>query len=308
MRLRDIPAVLRTAAIGVAMAAAVAAHAAAQGAVPGNPNLVDLELVLAIDVSRSVDWEEANLQRGGYISAFSNPLLITAIQEGYYGRIAVTVFEWSSWGDTNVVAPWMIVGDMQSAGTLVNRLRETPVSFGQRTSISTAIEYGMALFRQNNVEGDRRVIDISGDGHNNHGRHINDAREEAVAAGITINGLPIINTNMGPGTPPLPDLDVYYKECVVGGPGSFVVVAEGFEKFAEAVTRKLILEVANLQPDGGMERFGDAKIHRAQFLQQRPIAPQNQAPLTYGPGCNVMQGGGGQQFPPGLFLPLPAPR
>ncbi len=303
MRVRDIPAVARAAAISLMVAATLAADASAQG----NQNLVDLELVLAIDVSRSVDWEEANLQRGGYISAFSNPLLISAIQEGYYGRIAVTVFEWSSWGDTNIVAPWMIVGDMQSARALVNLLRETPVSFGQRTSISTAIEYGIALFRQNNVDGDRRVIDISGDGHNNHGRHINDAREEAVAAGITINGLPIINTNPGPGTPPLPDLDVYYKECVIGGPGSFVVVAEGFEKFAEAVTRKLILEVANLQPDGGIERFGDAKIHRAQFLQHLPLAPQNQAQLTYGPSCNVTQGGGGQQFPPGLLLPL-APR
>lgn len=305
MRVRDIPAALRTAAAGLLAAAALAADAGAQAQ---NPNRVDLELVLAIDVSRSVDWEEANLQRGGYIAAFSNPLLINAIQEGYYGRIAVTVFEWSSWGDTHVVVPWMVVGDMQSAGALVNRLRDEPVSFGQRTSISTAIEYGTALFRQNNVEGDRRVIDISGDGHNNHGRHINDAREEAVAAGITINGLPIINTNPGPGTPPLPDLDVYYKECVVGGPGSFVVVAEGFEKFAEAVTRKLILEVANLQPDGGMERFAPATLQRVQFLQRRPVTPQQDAPLKYGPDCNVNQGGGGQQFPPGFFLPLPTPR
>lgn len=300
MSMRDIRTAACAAALSLLLAAGLtgSVHAQAQ-------QRVDIELVLAIDVSRSVDWDEAMLQRGGYISAFSNPLLITAIQEGYYGRIAVTVFEWSSWGDTHVVAPWMVVGDMQSANSLVRRLRDEPVSFGQRTSISTAIEYGMLLFRTNNVEGDRRVIDISGDGHNNHGRHINDVREEAIAEGITINGLPIINTNVGPGTPPLPDLDAYYKECVVGGPGAFVVVAEGFDKFAEAVTRKLILEVAGLVPANGIERFEQPKVQRAQFLQQRPMVPQQDGPLIYGPGCNVTQGGGQQQLPPGLFLPLP---
>lgn len=258
---------------------------------------VDIELVLAIDVSRSVDADEARLQRGGYIAAFSNPLLVAAIQQGYHGRIAVTYFEWASLGEVGVIAPWMIVSDAQSAANFTQILRDQRTYLGQRTSISQAIDFGVWLFSTNRVDGDRKVIDISGDGHNNHGRHINDAREEAVAQGITINGLPIINTNPGPGTPPLPDLDTYYKECVKGGPGSFIVVAEGFETFAEAVTRKLILEIAGLEPPGGIERVAPGTAQRAQFLLPRgQQGGGGDEFLRYGPHCDV-PGGGGQQLP-----------
>jgi hypothetical protein len=262
---------------------------------------VDIELVLAIDISRSVDWEEGLLQREGYISAFSNPLLLAAIKNGYHGRIAVTYFEWSTWGDVRVVAPWTVIGDAQSAAKFTDVLRRELIWQGQRTSISQAIDFGASLFALNNVEGDRKVIDISGDGVNNSGRHINDSRQEALKQGITINGLPIINTRPGPGVPPPQDLDVYYKECVIGGPGSFMVVAEGFEHFAEAITRKLILEIANLQPVG-IERFAAPKVQRAQFLQARPIAP-TEGPPRYAPFCNGPPQGGGGQLPP--LLPLP---
>jgi len=281
--------------------------------VPAAAQAVDLELVLAIDISRSVDFEEGLLQREGYIAAFSNPLLLAAIQEGYYGRIAVTYFEWASWGDVRLVAPWMVIGDAPSAAAFTDVLRRQSIWTGQRTSISQAIDFGVSLFAHNGIDGDRKVIDISGDGHNNHGRHINDARQDAVAAGVTINGLPILNTRPGPGTPPLPDLDVYYKECVIGGPGAFVVVAEGFEKFAEAITRKLILEIANLAPAGGEERVapgarhatnnGQPKVQHAQFLQPaRPGAAAPSGPLRYGPYCEGPPTGGGGQLPP--MLPL----
>ncbi len=279
-----------------ALLAAVLALAA-----PARAQPVDIELVLAIDISRSVDWEEGLLQRESYISAFSNPLLLTAIQGGYHGRIAVTYFEWSTWGDVRVVAPWTVISDKDSAARFTDVLRREMIWTGQRTSISQAIDFGVSLFARNTVEGDRKVIDISGDGLNNSGRHINDSRQEALAQGVTINGLPIINSRLGPGVPPPADLDAYYKECVIGGPGAFIVVAEGFEKFAEAITRKLILEIANLQPVG-IERFAAPKVQRAQFLNPRPITPV-EGPPRYGPFCNgPPQGGGGQLRP---LLPTP---
>ncbi len=268
---------------------------------PARAQQVDIELVLAIDISRSVDWEEGLLQREGYISAFSNPLLLKAIQEGYYGRIAVTYFEWSTWGDVRVVAPWTVISDKDSAARFTGVLRRELIWTGQRTSISQAIDFGVSLFALNNFEGDRKVIDISGDGINNSGRHINDSRQEALAKGVTINGLPIINSRLGPGVPPPADLDAYYKECVIGGPGAFIVVAEGFDKFAEAITRKLILEIAGLQPLG-IERFAAPAVQRAQFLNPRPIAPAA-GPLRYAPTCNGPPQGGGGQLPP--MLPLP---
>jgi hypothetical protein len=309
----------RRAALGMACTALVALlvtftipgsaqRAGAQGvAVPFQPNKVDVELVLAIDISRSVDWEEGLLQRKGYISAFSNPLLLAAIQEGYYGRIAVTYFEWSTWGDVRVVAPWMVIGDAPSAARFTDILRREFIWQGQRTSISQAIDFGASLFALNAVDGDRKVIDISGDGINNSGRHINDSRQEAVAKGITINGLPIINSRAGPGTPPPPDLDAYYKECVIGGAGAFIVVADGFEKFAEAITRKLILEIAGLAPEARPDQFApearEDPYVRAQFLNPRQMAPPAAAPPRYGPWCDGPPQGGGGQLPPQLPLP-----
>ena len=286
--------------LALRVAGAVAAFLTMVSLAPAQP--VDLELVLAIDISRSVDFDEGLLRREGYISAFSNPALVAAIKAGYHGRIAVTYFEWASWGETRTIAPWTVISDAKSAAAFTNILRFETIWTGQRTSISQAIDLGVGLPTRNSLAGDLKVIDISGDGHNNHGRHINDARLEALDRGITINGLPIINTNMGPGTPPLPDLEAYYKECVIGGPGSFIVVAQGFNTFAEAVTRKLILEIAGLEPPGGIERFTRPTVQRAQFLQARPVVPPADGPLRYGPHCNVFQGGGGQQMPP--MLPL----
>ncbi len=238
---------------------------------------VDLELVLAVDVSRSVDYLEAKLQREGYISAFANPILLAAIKGGYHGRIAVTYVEWSSRGQTRIVAPWTLIGDAKDADAFNHLPRTEHISFGDRTSLSGVIDLAVSMFPVNAFDGDRRVIDISGDGPNNAGGLITASRDEAVARGITINGLPIINTNGGPQQTML-DLDEYFRGCVIGGPGAFLVVAEGFEAFAEAITRKLILEIAAVEPMG-VERFT-----RAQFLpRQAPLG----APPTYAPGCDI---------------------
>ena len=227
--------------LAAALLSAAPAHAAER---------VDLELVLAVDVSRSVDYLEARLQREGYISAFANPILLDAIKGGYHGRIAVTYVEWSSRGQTRVVAPWSLIADAKSADAFNHLLRTEYISFGDRTSLSGVIDLAVSMFPVNAFDGDRRVIDISGDGPNNAGGLITTSRDEAVARGITINGLPIINpsginTNGGPQQAML-DLDDYFRGCVIGGPGAFLVVAEGFEAFAEAITRKLILEIADV--------------------------------------------------------------
>lgn len=263
---------------------------------------VDLELVLGIDVSRSVDWEESMLQREGYISAFNNPVLLAAIKGGYYGRIAVTYVEWASRGSTRIVAPWMVISDEKSAADFNNILKYEPTGWGDRTSISGIIDLAASMFRANAYDGERRVIDISGDGPNNAGGLVTWSRDDAVAAGITINALPIINTNGGPGQA-MQDLDVYFKECVIGGPGSFIVVAEGFEAFAEAITRKLILEVAGLEPHNGIERIAPASVQRAQFLSPRQAAPSVDGP-RYAPACDIGERRPGGGMTPAGVVPL----
>jgi len=175
-----------------------------------------------VDVSGSIDEEEAALQRRGYVAALQDERVLAAIRSGYHGRIAVTYVEWAG---------------AQSIGT------------GAWTSISGAIAFALERFAASPHAGRRRVIDISGDGPNNHGPFVLEARERAVKAGITINGLPIINDRPSRwGLPPFPELDLYYEDCVIGGRGAFIVVADGFEDFAASIRRKLILEIAGLHP------------------------------------------------------------
>jgi len=209
---------------------------------------VDLELVLAVDVSRSIDAEEAQMQRDGYAAAFLDQEVLSAIASGMFGRIAVTYVEWSGVPESPIV-PWTEIRDRPTAEAFSALLTAAPIASGQRTSISGAIDRGVVLFDGNGFEGTRRAIDVSGDGENNAGRLVVPARDEAVARGITINGLPIINgrPTLG-GWPQMPDLDLYYRDCVIGGPGSFLIVAEGFEDFARAIRRKLVLEIAGLSP------------------------------------------------------------
>lgn len=209
---------------------------------------VDLELVLAVDVSGSVDEEEAALQRQGYVAAVSDPEIIRAIRSGILGRIAVTYFEWAGDGWQIPVVDWTLIDSAAAARTFSKKLSHASVGSGPWTSISQAIDFGAALFGTSNFDGTRRIIDVSGDGPNNTGGLVVAARDAAVARRITINGLPIINDRFNISRAPMPNLDLYYRNCVIGGPGAFIVVAHGFRSFAKAIRRKLILEIAGIMP------------------------------------------------------------
>jgi hypothetical protein len=216
---------------------------------------VDLELVLAVDVSRSVDAEEAALQRTGYVAAFRHPSVIDAIRHGPLGRIAVVYFEWGGYGNTNLVIDWTLIKDKASAENFAHELRKSARLVARRTSISGALDIGAALLGSNDYSGKRRVIDISGDGVNNSGDLVVMARDRAIARGITINGLPILNGRESPGGyQQVANLDLYYRDCVIGGPGAFHIVARSFKDFSRAVLRKLILEIANAQPAAASSR------------------------------------------------------
>lgn len=205
---------------------------------------VDLELILAVDVSRSIDADEARLQREGYVQALTDPRVIQAIQSGVHGRIALCYVEWAGIGLQFTLIDWTLIKDHASANAFASKLSEMPIQSHSRTSISGAIDYSVKLFGRNGYEGERLVIDVSGDGRNNDGRPAHLARNEAVAKGIVINGLPIVNDRPTFGFPPDANLDVYYETDVIGGPGAFMVVARSFEQFGEAILSKLIREIA----------------------------------------------------------------
>ncbi|MEK9947398.1 MAG: DUF1194 domain-containing protein [Alphaproteobacteria bacterium] len=200
---------------------------------------VDLELVLALDSSGSVNTREFNLQLQGYIDAFRNPAVIETVTNGDAGAIAVTLLIWA--GDTNrgtrVIADWTLIDSPETADEFVEKILSTPrFMLRDGTSLSNVIETSARLFRGNGYQGNRMVIDISGDGTNNIGYEPTIARDVAVQAGITINGLAILTD--------FPDLDLYYGEQVVGGPGAFVVSAQNFHAFSAAVLNKLVREIA----------------------------------------------------------------
>jgi hypothetical protein len=235
--------------IGIAFAALAMLLAAASAASQELP--VDLELVLAVDVSGSVDKHEAEQQRIGYVAAFSDPAVAQAIQGNFHGRIAVAYVEWSGAEQQHTLIDWRLLSDERSAQALAAELAESPIVRLMYTSISGAIDYCVPMFDDNGYAGERRVIDISGDGPNNRGRPLADARAAALARGITINGLPILNDRPQPWnglTPIEMNLDRYYAEQVIGGPGAFTVVAEDYTAFREAILTKLILEIAGHAP------------------------------------------------------------
>jgi hypothetical protein len=210
---------------------------------------VDLELILAVDVSGSVDFDEAELQRKGYLSAMSDPTVIAAIRGGAHRKIAVSYVEWAGLGHYKVVVDWMVISDGPSARAFVKKLAAAPMQRAHRTSISDAIEKSIPRFAENRFDGIRRIIDISGDGANNYGNLVNDARDMAVKAGIVINGLPILSDPNTQFNPTIANLDLFFRDCVIGGPGAFHVVANGFNDFARAIRRKLILEIAGHTPE-----------------------------------------------------------
>src|ERR1700734_332950 len=209
---------------------------------------VDLLLVLAVDVSRSIDATKFQLQREGYAAAVADPHVLEAISAGRTGRIGLTFVEWSGVGAQKVVIDWMTVADADSAKSFGDRLLEAPRSFADRTSISGAIEFAMGQLDKAPYESTRRTIDVSGDGTNNAGRDVALQRDDAVAKGITINGLVILSDNPMSWNPdhtnPPGGLANYYRNNVVGGPSAFVMVAEDFNSFGQAIIKKMIAEVA----------------------------------------------------------------
>jgi hypothetical protein len=227
------------------LAAAVVLGLLVLAAPAGANEPVDLELALAVDVSGSIDPEEARLQRDGYLKALVDPLVLRAISGGERKRISLTYFEWASYGYQRLMVDWTVISDQASAEAFVKKLAAAPISTERWTSISGAIEFAMKRFEVSPYRGARRVIDISGDGRNNNGRDLEETRAEALALGIVINGLPIVNDRPTRwGTPPERDLDIYYRDQVIGGQGSFFIVADGFQSFADAIRTKLVREIA----------------------------------------------------------------
>jgi hypothetical protein len=209
---------------------------------------VDLLLVLAADVSRSIDSEKFQLQREGYAAAITDPRVLEAIRSGRAGRIGLSFVEWSGLTSQRVVIDWTTISDAEQAKSFADRLLEAPRSFADRTSISSAIEFAMAHLARAPFESARRTIDLSGDGTNNSGREVTQARDEAIAQGVTINGLVILSETPLAWNPdhtnPAGGLENYYRTNVVGGPGAFVMAAQGFDSFGQAIVKKMIAEVA----------------------------------------------------------------
>jgi hypothetical protein len=206
----------------------------------------DLQLVLAVDASGSVSHQRFELQKRGYAAAFRHPQVLQAILSGLNQSIAVTMFQWTGPALQVITVKWALINDVGSIRAFSDAVEQVPRQlFGGGTSISGAIDTGVALLSDSPYRAARRIIDVSGDGPNNRGRSVTQARDEAVAAGIGINGLPILALD--------PTLDQYYEDNVIGGPGAFVVAAKDYETFAEAILKKLITEIAVVRP-GKMAR------------------------------------------------------
>jgi len=229
-------------------------------ACPSSPAMaeteVDVALVLAVDISYSMDEDEQVLQRQGFIAAFRSPLVHEAIKRGMLGRIAVTYAEWAGTWDQRVVVPWTVIDGREAAAAFADRLVEEPTRRATRTSISGAIDMGVRLLEESGIQAGRRVIDISGDGPNNQGRPVTEARDGAVARGVTINGLPIMLKQ--PGFLDIADLDAYFRACVIGGSGAFVVPARDKDQFPDAIKTKIMLEVSGLTPPEPLIRHANA--------------------------------------------------
>ena len=233
---------------------------AQQATVP--PEEVDVALVLAVDVSYSMDLDELALQRNGYIEAFRSKVLHDAIAKGAIGKIAVTYFEWAGGDFQHIVRPWTVIETPQSAIAFAEELGEAPTRRGRRTSISGAIDLAVALLEKSNVTPIRRVIDISGDGANNDGRPVTAARDAARDKGIAINGLPVMLKQASYFD--IDNLDVYYEDCVVTGVGAFVIPIRERHQFVDATRTKLVREIAEMPVSGP-----EALIQKAQAKPAR---------------------------------------
>ena len=230
---------------------------------------VDLELILAVDVSRSMDYDEQKLQRDGYIAAITDPDVIAAIGRGANGRIALSYVEWAGPNKQSVVVGWRVLDGAASARAFAAVLAEAPMQTFRGTSISGGLAFAQSRFEGNGYAAPRHAIDVSGDGPNNMGMPIEAVREKVLNAGTTINGLPIM-IKQPDLFAAIGNLDVYYEDCVIGGPGAFVVVVRSASQFDEAIRRKLVLEIAGdtplLIPAGGTTEAGPTGAKRIDCL------------------------------------------
>ena len=216
---------------------------------------VDLQLVMAVDISLSMDYDELKLQRAGYAAAFRDPELQRLIASGPNQRIAVAYFEWAGRSVQKLIVDWTVIDSAGAANAFSDRLESAPISRERMTSISAAMDFAGQLFDASPYQSARRVLDVSGDGPNNSGRPVTVARDALLAKGIAINGLPIVLKSGGT-VFDLRDLDIYYIDCVIGGPQAFSVPVRSEDEFMPGIRRKLLLEIAYAPP---------ARLQRAQM-------------------------------------------
>jgi hypothetical protein len=208
---------------------------------------MEVDLDLAVDISYSMDTDELAIQREGYVAALTSPDVLRAIKQGIHGKIAVTYVEWAGAETQNIVVGWHLIDEEESAAVFASAIAKAPIERAFRTSISSGLAFATRQFAANGYEGMRRVIDISGDGPNNQGAIVTRVRDEAVAAGIVINGLPLVFKRPSASFMDVEDLAGYYASCVIGGPGAFVVPVKDKSQFAEAIRTKLVLEISDLR-------------------------------------------------------------
>jgi hypothetical protein len=231
---------------------------------------VDVELVLAVDVSLSMSPMELKIQRDGYAAALTHDRVLQAIAAGVHGRIAVAYFEWAGTTSHHVVVPWTIIANREDAQRVVAKLSAQPPNSARRTSIAAALDFGADLFAESQFQGAKRVIDISGDGPNNQGEPVTGVRDAVVRQGITINGLPLMTTGGFSSVYDVTNLDQYYTDCVIGGPGAFMIPVNDWSQFPEAIRRKLVLELAGpLSP-----------AWRAEVAEHPPVVKVQAMPAT----------------------------
>ncbi len=248
---------------------------------------IDLALVLAIDISGSVDVEEGKMQREGYVLALRDPAIVRAILGGQHGRIAVAYFEWADSFRQRQVMDWTLLDSEAAIRAFADQLAAMPIGRAMRTSIAGAMRFAVPLFDKMPWAADRLVLDISGDGPNNDGGLITEARDALLAKRITINGLPIMNDRPNTsGFPNDPDLDRYYEGCVIGGARSFYIVAHGFEQFQEAIRKKLLQEIADFAPEPRAGRqFAQTGDHAMGVRD--PHGPGPGGHRRYDLGCDI---------------------
>ena len=228
------------AAVGLGLALAAAPVAAGESGVE-----VDAELVFAVDISYSMDRFEQELQRNGYVQALTADEFLNALKSGLHGKVAIAYLQWASYNDQDLLMNWAVIDGPQTAKAFADKLKNSPYRRAQRTSISGAIDASVKLFDNNGFKGARQVIDVSGDGPNNNGRIVTHARDEALARGITINGLPLVGIREWLNQADIKELDIYYEDCVIGGPESFSITVRDVKSFVDATRGKLVREIAS---------------------------------------------------------------